>query len=246
MKKLFWLVAATAFSFGSPVSADAFYGFFLGGGIWQSDYSGHVGEPSIGLKDLGFKDSNNGYYFLVIEHPIPFAPNVQLGRTNISSDQSALIQQEFALDEVIFSVDAEVQTDFDLSHTDLTLYYQLLDNWFNFDVGINLRHFDGHAQASSEDQSESVKLDEILPLLYVRAQFDLPLTGFALGASGKGISYSDNRLTETDIYLRYTLDSVMDVAFDLGYRSMDLKLDEKNIRANAKLAGPYVGMLLHF
>lgn len=247
MQKLPVYIVATAVLTLSPqVLADRFFGVYLGGGIWQHQFGGTAGEPAISLNELGAKDTNDSFYYLALEHPVPLVPNVRLQRTNVSHSQSAVISQSFTLNDITFDAETQVESDFDLGHTDLTLYYQLLDNWVNVDLGLTVRHFDGYARASSTTLRSSEKLDELIPLAYLHAQFDLPLTGFSLGLSGQGISYSDSRVTDMDVYLRYTLDSAMDIAVNLGYRSLALRLDEKEIQADAELDGPYAGILLHF
>lgn len=244
MNKIIAVLAALTMA--PAALADTVFGVYAGGGQWRADYDGDLGDPSIRLNELGLNKSNNNFYFVALEHAVPIIPNIKLQQTNISSRQTALISRTFTLNEVSFIIDSEVTSDFDLSHTDAVFYYEALDNWINLDLGLTLRKFDGHATASNELRTESVNLDEFIPLIYAKGQFNLPLTGFALGGAINAINYSDNRITDYNAYISYTFDSALDIGAELGYRSLTLKADEDDVKVDAELAGPYAGVLLHF
>ena len=243
MKKL---TLATTLALLSPfAAADTILGVYAGAGQWQGEYSGNAGDPSIDVKSLGMDEEDNNYYYIALEHPVPVIPNIKLQKTDITSEQTAVIDQTFTIDGTTFTAGTEVASDFDLSHMDIVLYYELLDNWVNLDVGLNIRKFDGHVTAVSEFTSESVDLDEAIPMIYAKAQFDLPLTGFSLGLEGNAINYENNRLTDYSAKLQYMFDSVLDVGLEVGYREMSLEIDE-DVTADVQLKGPYAALLFHF
>lgn len=243
MKKL---TLATTLALLSPLAAaDSILGVYAGAGQWQADYSGDAGDPSINVNELGLSEEDNNFYYIALEHPVPIIPNIKLQKMDISSEQTAVINQTFTIDGTTFTAGTEVATDFDLSHMDIVLYYELLDNWVNLDVGLNIRKFDGHVIAVSEFESESVDLDEAIPMVYAKAQFDLPLTGFSMGLEGNVISYDDNRLTDYSAKLHYMFDSVLDLGLEIGYREMSLEVDD-DVEADIQLKGPYAALLFHF
>ncbi len=247
MKKL---TLATTLALLSPLAAaDTILGVYAGAGQWQGEYSGNAGDPSIDVKSLGMDEEDNNYYYIALEHPVPIIPNIKLQKMDITSEQTATIYQSFTIDGTTFIVDpingTEVASDFDLSHMDIVLYYELLDNWVNLDVGLNIRKFDGHVTAVSEFTSESVDLDEAIPMIYAKAQFDLPLTGFSVGLEGNAINYEDNRLTDYSAKLQYMFDSALDIGLEVGYREMSLEVDE-DVTADIQLKGPYAALLFHF
>ena len=243
MKKL---TLATTLALLSPfAAADTILGVYAGADQWQGEYSGNTGDPSIDVKSLGMDEEDNNYYYIALEHPVPVIPNIKLQKMDITSEQTAVIDQTFTIDGTTFTAGTEVASDFDLSHMDIVLYYELLDNWVNLDVGLNIRKFDGHVTAVSEFTSESVDLDEAIPMIYAKAQFDLPLTGFSLGLEGNAINYEDNRLTDYSAKLQYMFDSVLDVGLEVGYREMSLEIDE-DVTADVQLKGPYAALLFHF
>lgn len=243
MKKL--TLAATLALLSPLAVADTILGVYAGAGQWQAEYSGDAGDPNIDVGALGLEESDNNFYYIALEHPVPLIPNIKVQKVDISSQQTARITQTFTLDDETFFEGTEVTSDFDLSHIDLTLYYEILDNWVNLDLGVNVRKFDGYVSAESAFGNESVKLDEAVPMFYVKAQFDLPLTGFSAGLEGNIISYDDNRLTDYSARVHYMFDSVMDLGLEVGYREMSLKIDE-DVTADVQLKGPYAAVVFHF
>lgn len=245
MKKLTLLAAITLTA--APLShADTVFGVYAGAGSWDTSYSGRAGEPSITLKDLGVKDDKNSFYYVAIEHPIPVLPNIKLEHTGISAKQTAVVSKTFVIDGTTFTANDTVASEFDLTHTDATLYYEVLDNWINLDLGLTARKFDGFVYAKSSTQTEKVKVDQTLPLLYGKLQFDLPLTGLSAGVEAKYISYSGDKLTDYTARVSYLFDSVLDLGIEAGYRKMSLKVDEDDLQAKVDLDGPYAALIFHF
>lgn len=245
MKK-FALFAAMSMAAATTAQADTVFGIYAGLGSWDTSYSGNAGEPSITLKDLGVKDRANNFYYVALEHPVPLLPNIKLEHTGISSKQTAVVSQSFVIDGTTFTANDTVASEFDLTHTDATFYYEVLDNWINFDLGITARKFDGFVYAKSSTQTEKVDVDQTLPLFYGKLQFDLPFTGLSAGVEGKYISYSGDRLTDYTARISYLFDSALDIGVEAGYRKMSLKVDEDDLQASVDLDGPYAALIAHF
>ncbi len=224
--------------------ADTIFGIYAGAGQWTSDYSGQAGDPAVTAKDLGFTDSDNSFFYVAIEHPVPLLPNIKLLHQEIQSSQSATLDQTFGLGGTNFT--DEINSDFDLSSNEATLYYELLDNWVNFDFGVTLRQYDGYLKAESNSESENVDLDVAIPLVYGKFQFDLPLSGLSVAVEANMIKYQENQLMDYNAKVAYLFDSVLDLSLEAGYRKLSLKVDDDDIQTNLDLDGPYVGAMLHF
>jgi outer membrane protein len=234
-----------------PVMADTVFGVYIGGGSWDTEFSGEVGDDDLTLttKELGIKDKKNKYYYIAIEHPVPVLPNIKLQQTDLTSKQTATIVRTFSIGDETFTAGTDVTTDFDLSYTDATLYYEILDNWVNIDLGITARKFSGYLRASSTatTQSANEKLDATLPMLYTKFQFDLPLSGLSAGLDVNYVSYDGNTLSDYSAKIGYTFDSVVDAGLELGIRKFNLKIDEdEEATADLELSGPYIAALFHF
>jgi len=238
-------VAAGVFTAHNTL-ADTIFGIYAGAGSWQGEYSGSIGDPAASAGELGMDDNNTTYYYLAIEHPVPFLPNIKVQQNDIKSTQTTSLNDDFRLDDVTFPAGTTLRTDFDLSYTDATLYYEALDNWLNLDLGVTLRKYDGYLNADTALVSENVDVDLVLPLIYGKFQFDLPLTGFIAGFEGNYVGYDGNELFDYSAKIGYLFDSALDVGLEAGYRSITMNIDEDDVTTNLELKGPYIAALFHF
>jgi outer membrane protein len=229
-------------------SADTVFGIYAGGGKWSSDYQGSAGDPAVTANQLGIDESDNSFFYVAIEHPIPVIPNIRYQQQEIQSAQSATLSDGFGLGDTDFPNGTQIDSDFDLSSKEATLYYELLDNWVNLDLGLTARQYDGYlyAEADSLGQQEKVDLDIVIPLLYAKFQFDLPLTGLSAAVETNFVKYQENRLMDYTAKISYLFDSVMDLGLEAGYKQLKLEVDDDDIQTNLTLKGPYVGALIHF
>ncbi|MEX1033567.1 MAG: TIGR04219 family outer membrane beta-barrel protein [Cellvibrionaceae bacterium] len=252
MKKLIKPLCAASMLIASPVAlSDTILGIYTGGGVWNTDFSGNVGDvgqPSADLEDLGLSDQDNNFLFIALEHPIPIIPNIRLQSTDISQSETGTITQSFVLDGDPYFFSQEVTSDFDLSHVDATLYYELLDNWVNLDLGVTFRMFDGEISMQSQTASGSRKLDETIPMLYGKAQFNLPLSGFYVAGGGNYVSYSGSDVSDLQASIGYMSDGlVLDFGIELGIRTFSIELDDvSDLDADMKLDGTFASVYLHF
>jgi len=222
----------------NSVYADAL-GVYVGGGVWDYDSSGTFGvnggiNSVIDVEsDLGFDGDQEGYVWIAFEHFIPILPNVRFEAATISDAGSA--------GSLIFNgVSVSGDASFNLDNTDLILYYRILDNWVNFDLGINVRKLTGDFVIGSEAASVS----ETIPMLYVSAQFDLPLTGLSIGGDLSTVSVSGSKLQDMRLRLLYEIGVV---GFELGYKTTVIELDDiSNVDSDLTFEGMFLGGFLHF
>ena len=249
MKKLLSAACLTALS--AFTCADTVLGVYAGVGIWQADYGGDTGTVAVDLNELNLEDESNNFYYLALEHPVPLLPNLRLQKTDISSSETATLTRNFTLDDQSFSASEEVTTDLELTHTDATLYYEVLDNWVNLDIGLTLRAFDGEAAVTSTTTatSDRVDLDEVIPLLYLKTQFDLPFSGWSIAADGNAVGYSGDSFSDLSAKIAYSSDALplLDLGLEIGYRRMALEVDDEgDLTADVTVDGPYAAVTLHF
>jgi outer membrane protein len=227
-------------------NADTIFGIYAGASAWQSEYTGAAGKPSTSAEDLGMDESNNNYYYIAIEHPIIFFPNIKLQQNNITSSQNSIIGNNFSIGNIGYPSGTRLATDFDLSYTDAALYYELLDNWVTLDIGIALRKYSGHLQAKSATLTDKTNIDMSVPLTYGRVQFDLPLTGFFAGFEGNYISFDGNDLADYSAKIGYLFDSALDLGIEAGFRSVNMNIDDGDVHTDLDIKGPYVAAIFHF
>jgi len=221
-------------------NADAL-GLYVGGGVWDHDPSGYfgtVGDSVINMEsDLNYKEDSDSYFYIAIEHPVPVVPNVRFEKTEMGHTGS-VTGFDVVFDGVTIPVSGSSLLNLDT--TDAIFYWRLLDNWVNFDLGLTARKLDADFAVGDE----IVSVSETIPMLYLAAQFDLPLTGLSIGADINTISYDDN--TYQDIRLR-ALYEIGVVGFELGLKTTTIELDDvDDINADLEFKGVMFGAFLHF
>lgn len=226
--------------------ADTILGWRMGANVWQQQYEGDVqsGPSKIDLEDdLGYDDETGYNLYVALEHPVPLLPNVMLQRTEIDADARGDVDG-FIFDGVIYS--GEVRSSLDLTHTDATLYYELLDNWVNLDLGITGRVFDNGVDITdvSTGTTGTLDIDYVIPLLYAHLRFDMPFTGLSLGVEGNGVSYDDDTLYDVKVNLAYEF--AFGLGIEAGYRAFDLDYEDDDDFADVTIDGAYAGFSWDF
>lgn len=244
------LIATAILAASGTASAD-FIGIYAGAERWNYDLDGYVnsGDQNVDLnQDLGFKDSDDNTYYIALEHPIPFLPNVKVQQNNLEGSALGNASKTFTFDGVVFTEGSGLTSAYDFSHTDYTLYYELLDNWVNLDLGLTAKEFDGFAeinyQATSGVVGSRLKFKGTVPTIYGKAQFDLPFTGLRTGAIVNIGEKSGDKVSDIKAYVAYEGDSGFGV--ELGYRTLDVEFDNfDSLTSDIKIDGVYAGFTLH-
>jgi len=250
--KITWKILALSgllVLFASTARAE-FIGFKIGASYWAPDISGSfIGDdpadtPIDLVGDLGIEDISTSNLVFTLEHPIPLLPNIRY--QNIDLDSSGVNPSaNFFYQGNLYT--GEVSSTFDLSHDDIVLYYEILDNWINLDIGLDVKIFDGEVALTSTGTGPptTVPIDETIPLLYLSARFDLPFSGFYIGADFIGASAGDNSLEDTSIMLGYESDSGL--GFEGGYKKFSLEInDVTDVNADLEYDGIYLNGYYHF
>ena len=233
----------------TPLFASAdIAGLYAGGGVWQSNPAGTLGNTSISLDNsLNFDEENSNYLFIALEHPIPLLPNLRLSRTDLEWAGQGTVPAGTSLDEVVFPIDQAVAADLDLSHTEITFYYEVLDNIVDLDLGLTARIFDGEASLIGASQQERVELDAVIPMLYGKAGIDLPFSGLSAAVSGNWINVNDFHLIDWSAELNYdfSIAPTLEAGLSIGYRSMLIEIDDQDeLQSDAEFDGLFVGLRL--
>ena len=220
-------------------NADAL-GLYIGGGVWDHDPSGYFGTTGddpinmeTNLKYVGEKDS---YVYAAFEHFVPFVPNIRIESASMGHTGTSSVTVDFN-GQTVNTGSASV---INMDTTDAILYWRLLDNWVNFDLGFNARKLD----ADFTMGAETVAVSETIPMLYLAVQFDLPLTGLSIGADINNVSYSDAKYQDIRVRALYEM-GVIGIELGLKTTTLDLKgLD--TIESSIEFKGMMVGAFLHF
>lgn len=248
MKKL--LLLLTLFV-ANVVQADVI-GFRAAGGVFDYSVSGTIRSSANAADEidvqsvLGWQDDQDTLGYAYLEHPVPIIPNVRVGFTSLELAGTGNTGSGFTFAGTPFPGGQSITSSFDLSHTEIALYYEILDNVVSVDIGLNAKLFDGTVSLSSGALSEVITFDETVPMLYLGAAVSLPLTGLSIEGDLSTISYDDYDLTDYLIRVKYTTDFVLGV--EVGYRSITLDFADTgtNEYADVKVDGPYAAVSLNF
>ena len=240
------IFAGIACALSTTAMADTI-GFEVGAYAWNQNLSGDIASSRFDSVNVEGDETSNVFY-AVLEHPIPLIPNVRIQQTDLDFNATGS-------GTVIYyghSIPGDIISNINLSHTDFTLYYEILDNWISLDIGITARAIDDGSititgttpiipHASVTDDFDA---DGVLPLLYISTRFDLPLTGLYVGADINGLGVSDNSLIDYRVNLGY--ESSIGLGVEAGFRSFELEYDDDDDKANLTIDGAYAGIFYHF
>ena len=239
------LVFIVLFLQATVASAD-FVGLNIGISHWSPDLTGSFNSKdntSINLNsDLGVNDPSQTSLILLLEHPIPILPNIKYQNFDLEASGSKTLNRAIQFNGDTFSSGTQVTSTFDLSHDDIVLYYEVLDNWLSLDLGIDIKRFNGQVGISGN----TIVVDETVPLLYLSARFELPFTGFYAGADfNNHLSSGENSANDSTLLIGY--ESSIGLGIEGGVKTFSLDLDNaNNLDTNIEYEGLYLNGFFHF
>lgn len=248
MKVVRILVLASAVGM-APVQADTFFGLHAGYDSWQTGTQGGFAN-SQQLQDFSFRDKNQQGYYLAFEHLVPVLPNLRVQWQNLQSQGHTELNNSFSFGGTTFVAGTALNAELDFRYTDYVLYYELLDNsLLQLDLGLVAKKLSGELGLMAANRQASQSVRQWLPLLYLDTRLGLPGSGLELFANGQASQFSGNHWYDLQAGVGYQLvDSLaMDVRLKLGYRWLDLQLDDiDDLYAGITFSGIFAGIAVHF
>ena len=228
----------------TSVTAD-FVGINIGVSHWSPDLSGSFNSnnnASIEVEsDLGINDPSQTSLVLILEHPIPLLPNVKYQNFDLEASGNKTLTKNLNFNGNNYFAGDNVSSTVDLSHDDIVLYYEILDNWVNLDLGIDIKRFNGQIGINNNN----IAVDQTLPLLYISARFDLPFTGFYVGADVNHLSVGDDSANDSTFLIGY--ESSIGLGIEGGMKTFSLDLDDaNNVDTIIDYEGIYLNGFFHF
>ena len=240
MSACLWLTIGTA-------EAD-FVGLNIGVHTSQSaNVFNHSNSSSFDLvDDLNIDNTAQSSMVLILEHPISALPNVRYQGYNLDSSESFGVSSQNSRSTAITG--KSTSTSFDLNHEDIVLYYQLLNNWVDLDMGVDLKRFDGQVSQTGTSGS-SIDVDETIPLLYLSARVALPVSGLYVGANINAnvidLGLSQSTAQDSTIMLGY--ESGTGLGFEGGIKSFSVELnDSDSLNTNLEYDGLFLNGYFNF
>jgi outer membrane protein len=244
MKKILTLATiVTTLSLADIIGGEINLGYYNHTPSGSMQYEGSVLDIQDTLK---WNDQADIFAKIYIEHPLPIIPNIKLGYSDFGHTGSGIITQGFTFGGTTYNANANINSTFDLKMYDLTLYYELLDNWVNVDVGVNVKYVDGSVSIKDNNTlSEATDFQVPIPMLYAKARFDVPTTDLSFQVEGNYVTYDGHTLYDAEAGIRYTL--ALGLGFEAGYKTMKLKLDNiDDLSMDSDFSGAYGKLVWDF
>lgn len=252
MKKQALMLSLSSLLLTSAVQADTLLGVYLGGDVWRTKTEGGFANSNE-LQSFNFNDKTQGSFYVALEHPIPLLPNIRIQHNGLESQGLTTLDSAFTFNDQVFLAGTDVNNRLDLTNTDYVLYYEILDNSLvSLDFGVNAKHV--KAKVDVADSATGVfsahqSASQVVPMLYTSAIVGLPLTGLDIFAQGSYAALDDNRLYDVQAGIAYKVidNLVVDVRVKVGYRAVNLKLDDiDDLYTDIDFKGAFAGIEVHF
>jgi outer membrane protein len=208
-----------------------FIGLNIGANQGTAEYSSAFSSSSSSIDlvdDLDADSSAQSSMVLILEHPIAVLPNIRYQGYNLNSSDSTGLSSNISLNGGTLNAANGGNSAFDLDHEGIVLYYQLLNSGVDLDMGVDLKRFDG--QISQAGDPGSISVDETIPLLYLSARIDLPVSGMYLGASINAnvidLGISDSTAQDSTFKLGYESGTGLGIEGGIKYFSLELNGEE--------------------
>lgn len=168
-------------------------------------------------------ERHSGYQVgLYLEHPVPLLPNIRLDLTPEASFTG--------------SDGAAGTNKVSLNQTDITPYYEILDNVVDLDIGITFKVVDAKIQGAVNQE-----FSEVIPMGYLSVGIDLVGTGLRIAGDVKYIEYKGDSLGDSRIKAVWNINKLLQA--QAGYRYETLKINNHfDVNSNSIIEGPFIGL----
>ena len=222
-----------------------FVGIHGGAGYWDSQMGGTILADGISLEDdLNIAGNSSNHVWFALEHPVPLLPNIRIAATQLEDSGDGTISQDFVFLGTNYTVSQQVYTEIDLTHADVTLYYEIIDIGMDLDIGVTARWID--AKLTIEDFTESA--DVVIPMIYARAKVGLPFSGGYIAGDVNTAKYRGNGLTDYTVKVGWETENFIfpEFGIEVGYRDFSLKADDSDLYFDINVEGAFLNLTAHF
>lgn len=225
----------------SAAQADVI-GIYAGIGYWAYDLGGDAISDISLDDDFNISSANGVHIYLALEHPIPLLPNVKFAYTSISDRSTSALTTGFAFKGVPFLLGQSVDTEIDLTHMDITLYYELVDIGFDLDLGVTGRLMSGEVSIGPIRENVNV----VVPMAYAHAKVGFLFTGLYVG----GLINAGSDIVDYQLKIGWETENFIfpEFGIEVGYRSFSVDANEGDFDVDMDVVtdGIFLNLTAHF
>lgn len=236
-KGLLFTLLGVNLAYADTIGGEASLGFFNHAPDGSASYKSTSSDME---ETLGLSEEQDLFLKAYLEHPFALLPNVRLAYTTFSHKGSSIVENFSWGDIADFS--GTINSSLSIDFSDVTLYYEVLDNWAEVDAGLTLRYINGDMGVNND----SVDFSTWVPMLYGKARFAFPATDLSMQLEVNAISYWEHTAYDYELSARYTL--AMGIGMEAGYKAFYLDSDDlvEGFRADIAFSGPYAAVIWDF
>lgn len=211
------------------ISASASAATILGFGAEADFYTPSVsGDFDYKSTQTQFSSDDESSYQvgLFVEHPLPLIPNIRI---------------DFTPETTFSGLDGIGGTNkVSFEQTDITPYYEVLDNVIDIDLGVSFKMIDAQIDGAIDDS-----FSEVIPMGYLGMALTPPLSPLSVEGSVKYIGYDGDSLTDARIKVLWKM--AVGLSAQAGYRYESLKISDRfDTNTDVTFKGPFVGLNYRF
>ena len=224
----------------------------MGVGTWIQAPSGEINYSDTGVSFSDISKENTqaeAYAWLLVKHPVPLLPNLRLEYVTTLNEGEYVVQSGTPIGGLATGTLSELE----MTQIDVIPYYNILDNtaWITLDLGLDIKIIDVAYSAGGVNIIDELNVDIVsiaLPLGYVRARTQLPITNLGIEADVKYFSYDTTTVYDVRAKVDYTFDifPVIQPGIEIGYRMQKIELEENGLAVNIDYSGVYAGLMVRF
>lgn len=245
MKKTFLASALLGLFMATPAQAATVLGFKIGGDYWKADTSGTFSDKGQAQQDFDYNSSSQGSYWVAIEHPFPFIPNLKIRENSLDQNGGASVAG-FNFHGTEFN--GNVRSNVDLSNTDFVLYYELLDNdILSFDFGAAYKLMNGSLGVQGTSGYKEKDVDSGIMMGYASTHVGMPGLGL-FGFADLMLGINESSVYDYSVGLGWEFSGkVVDTRVRVGYREFVFDVNKfSGISADTKFDGFFAGVEIAF
>ncbi|MFL0808859.1 MAG: TIGR04219 family outer membrane beta-barrel protein [Agarilytica sp.] len=259
----------------TQLHAKELLGLHLGVDYWDASIKGHVrsdpfepseGEPTVtgtlfSAAEFDIAEETLNTYTITLNHDFPGLPKLIYRNAPIKSEgTSVLTLRDVNFAGNTFVTSTNMQSKYELSFQDVSLYYNVKEGWLDLDLGLTQRNIKGAVELRTDDVADTgetgeettttdtgptvsrAKIEKSPILLYAKVHIDIPKTPVSVSSTWQYGESSDDNFNDTEYALAYATES-RNYTFRIegGYkRSHFFSDDLGELGSTLKVRGPFL------